>query len=738
MGFFSTKKVYVSSTAYNLAGDYDERVNYLKSSVLGAVVGARKASLSTTLTACYLNSSGCRLKNFQGWAKKHYFPVLGDVSANFYNPNKVDADVVKTEIEKTLNTSIQLQTTSIGLTDYTYWAEQRILVNRADQLETDWSIDYNDDTGVMTLTYTDGQVDTFTPSITKNEMYIYASYTTGKHNNDLDIFIYKRHSGNANLDAQFGNSSATNTFYPPIPFRLDNQFISETYMPELYEISKKAFKRATGTKYSKVADAIADNESLKDIDYAYAIFGVSLNTQDLTCRKYLYTFFNNIFETEKISTADFEEWQKECNQAGVNNSAWATWMKAQSDPLDPAYGTDPPDISAYPDVPSYDVHIQTSDLTKMNYNIQLQWAAIASTVGTGIKDSSHTVGDLWFTVNDTLDFSNIVYNGKSQIKVTRKVDHITLYWQKTATSWSAISIWGLSHHNRIYGKKSVDIDAVDALSDTDESGFIIPLEESTFKALSLLDATQMTTECCYIIFNCYKVVKKKWYQTGIFKIILFAAIIAVAVFTAGAGTIGLLGSNLAVGSALGLTGTTAVMVGALANTIAAIVAVKLITLASEKILGKTVGDFIATIISTVALQIGSAMASGESIGATFSHLATSDKIIAATDAVKGGMSVILQEQMKKVQKDTERLLANVQRQQEELNSKVESTFGVSEAIKPLDLTQDYNQLATEGMGNFLARTLMTASDVISFQQDNIHDMFDYNLSLPYVSSIYNQ
>ena len=413
-------------------------------------------------------------------------------------------------------------------------------------------------------------------------------------------------------------------------------------------------------------------------------------------------------------------------------------MKAQSNPLDSAYGTDPPDLSTYPDLPSYDVHIQTSKLNVINYNIQLQWSAIATSIGTGIKDSNHKVGELWFTINDTLDFSNIIYNGKNQIKVTRKVDHVTLYWQKTATSWTAISIWGLTHHNRIYGKKSVDIDAVDALKSSDESGFIIPLEESSFKSLPLLEATQMTTECCYIVFNCYKVVKKKWYQTGLFKVLFYAAMIAVAVFTAGAGTIGLLGTNLAVGTALGLTGTTAVMVGALANTIAAIVLTKVITLVSTKLLGKTVGNFIAAIVSTVAIQIGSAAASGQSIGQAFAHLTTADKIIAASDAVKSGVNLIMAEEMKKIQHKTEELLQKTQKQQEILNSKVDETFGVSEAIKPLDLTANYYQFASEGMENFLTRTLLTGSDVISFQEDNIHSMFEYNLDLPFVSSLYNQ
>ena len=72
----------------------------------------------------------------------------------------------------------------------------------------------------------------------------------------------------------------------------------------------------------------------------------------------------------------------------------------------------------------------------------------------------------------------------------------------------------------------MDISAKEALEDVEESGFIIPLHEGVYRAMGLKDSTQMATACSFMVFNCYQVVKKKWYQTGIFKIILVVILIS--------------------------------------------------------------------------------------------------------------------------------------------------------------------------------------------------------------------
>src|SRR5690606_25131092 len=124
------------------------------------------------------------------------------------------------------------------------------------------------------------------------------------------------------------------------------------------------------------------------------------------------------------------------------------------------------------------------------------------------------------------------------------------------------------HKNQIYGSKSVVTRAVNAINKKDEpSGFIILLHEDVYHSLSLKDRTQMANACAYLVFNYYEIYETSWWdEWG--PIVLIAVFIIVAVVvtvaTGGAG-IGILGSAEAIGAALGLTGTAALIVGATAN-----------------------------------------------------------------------------------------------------------------------------------------------------------------------------
>ena len=110
----------------------------------------------------------------------------------------------------------------------------------------------------------------------------------------LKVYIYKFESGNAVLDAMFATSSIGSQFLPVIPFRLNNQFISDTSPTVLYPLAKKALKKAIGAEYDDIETNIKDNANLGDIDYAYAVFGVSLNVKENACKKYIYKFFQTI------------------------------------------------------------------------------------------------------------------------------------------------------------------------------------------------------------------------------------------------------------------------------------------------------------------------------------------------------------------------------------------------------------------------------------------------------------
>lgn len=270
----------------------------------------------------------------------------------------------------------------------------------------------------------------------------------------------------------------------------------------------------------------------------------------------------------------------------------------------------------------------------LNFNIAISFSGISEFNGIGQGKVGARPGDCW-VVAGADDVFEYTYNGSmaellAHIAYIDPHGKVSVYRQETENTYVGFTISNLKHRNTIYKGKGVSIGSKDALDDSDESGFIIPLHEEIFKRMSLVNATQSAFGNTYLLINCYEVVKQKWYQTGAFKIVLIIVVIIISVFTYGAGAgagAGLLGTAASVGAALGFAGTMAIVVGTIANALAAMLLSKLIMVASTAIFGEKVGLIIGTIASIIALNVGTSMANGGSMATGFSNLTRADNLI---------------------------------------------------------------------------------------------------------------
>ena len=124
----------------------------------------------------------------------------------------------------------------------------------------------------------------------------------------------------------FATSTIGSQFLPVIPFRLNNQFISDTSPTVLYPLAKRALKKAIGAKYDDIETNIKDNANLGDIDYAYAVFGVSLNVKENACKKYIYKFFQTILEDpNQLESVSYAQYVLDFQAASASIAAWNVW-----------------------------------------------------------------------------------------------------------------------------------------------------------------------------------------------------------------------------------------------------------------------------------------------------------------------------------------------------------------------------------------------------------------------------
>ncbi|QDH84161.1 hypothetical protein Axy13_053 [Achromobacter phage vB_AxyP_19-32_Axy13] len=555
----------------------------------------------------------------------------------------------------------------------------------------------------------------------------------------LKVMIYKQNSGNPVLDPMFQSQQSGQRFYPFIPIKINNNWVGG----DLYKKTEKALKKATGGKMSKITKELKKNGDIGKIQYIYAVFGCSLNSPEDTAKEYIYRFFQMMLEATPPNPdyPTVAAWKAGYQKEYQKDLAWTAWYEQQQNNgggWGGQWGRPEPPKPSYPVMPSRSFRIVSS--TGMNYDMTIGWNMIEQTQGSGqlwagakvgqlrILDGGHESYPIVYTYTNGGDSGD----GRIQkILGNRTMEKIIIQWQSSKNQWKQIAVYGAYHNNRVYDGKSVGISSREALGDAEESGFIIPLHEDIYRSMSLVRSTQMATACNYLVLNSYKKVKKKWYQSGIFMIVVIVVVIVITVYTGGAGgaSAGLLGTNAAVGAALGFAGMAAIIVGAIANAVAAMILVNIITKASTMIFGEKLGLIIGTIASLIALQVGTAMANGQSMSTMMGTMMRADNLLKLTTAMGNGVAQYINAGNQDLIRKTEDMMQSYNKEMLGLQQKYQDDFGYgSGMLDPRNLT-DINTDITETRDSFLARTLMTGSDIADMSLGMITNFADMNLQL---------
>lgn len=539
------------------------------------------------------------------------------------------------------------------------------------------------------------------------------------------LFIYKLLSGIPAIDAAVHKTTPTEQYYPFIPARLDNKMVDEANFPDLYPIAKKAYKKATGGKYDTFIKKISENEKINDIDYVYCVFGVSANVIENACRVYMYKYLKALSDSQLYDTSHYTTWKGSMLSAASSNDLWKQWKDAQSHPLDPLYGTPEPAIGRFSSIPTNEVKISADGTgpENLNYDIRISWQSIEEETGTGLLAPGKKKGDIWWTSGGTEVFPTAL-KGNSR---TIAVDHMELNWQVSDTSWKKLNVIGMVHRNYIYKGKFVEIGLKAAVSDPEESGFIFPLHKQIYHETPLTHGTQMATACAFAVINCYVVKKTGFFGSFFFKVILFVVVIAISVYFPPAA--GLLGSNAAVGAALGFTGLAGLVVGAVANLVAASLLLKIIGAVAVIVFGDKLGAIIGAIAGFIAITVGAGMLGGQSFSTAISQLGTITNIMGLANAVGQGVQGYVQASISDMNKQLTTLQDEAKAKQAELKSLYAENIGYGRGQFNAMALTDYVPLTPERPSVFLARTQMVGSDNISMQMAFIRDFAKLTLAV---------
>lgn len=546
----------------------------------------------------------------------------------------------------------------------------------------------------------------------------------------LKTIIYKKGSGNAVFDAMFAPETANSTFLPFIPVRLDNEMIGPTLLPEVYALNKKALPRATGSEYDPLVQSLRVNSSLRDIDYGYITFGVALNTKEDSSKKYLYKFFQTMLLNAGGGVGEYNSWRSAWQIADQSQRNWLSWKNAQGEPSNPLFGAPEPNRIPYPAPWGNQLRVSSN---KMNYDMRVHWASLEEETFTGLAWEGAKQGQIRVVKGITTTYEQLIMSGGAATWETVEHDAVKITWQDGLNTYRTMSVTDLWHVNMIYKGKAVYTGGAEALNDPEESGFIIPMHEGIYKAMSLVDTSQMSMASGYMVFNCYKVVKQKWYQTSWFKIVLVIIVIVVTVITAGAGgaSAGLLGTAAGVGASLGFAGVTAIIVGTIANAVAAMLLTQILTMGATALFGDKVGTIIGAIASVVAVSVGSSMMSGQGVAVGFSNLSNAENILKLSVAAGNGLAAYVGAKTEEVLKQTQEVVKQYGHDSQAIMNAWEKNLGYGQvSIDPTVLTdssQKYDYIP-ESSSVFMSRTLLTGSEIAGMTNDMLSNFTRMTLS----------
>lgn len=491
MGLFGGRKIIVSSQAYNLLGDA-EPTNWTATTLAAASL-AGAPSLGEYFKDALFDDAGMRIRKFIKWTNgsSGYKDKFGVVSSAFYSDYRISAEAFQPLVQE----EIKSFESSIGEWDPGHYAEWWIQENHPELALKDYTVEENATQDAwqtfhtyLTITFPDEDpTKTKVFSFDENTMdleglFLYVKYTT---DSGTTVVYYQEHSGHPEYDALFGSrTKQEGTYSPPIPFRIDNKFLSDYEDDTLYHLAKRAFTKAVGqNKYKSFENQIKDNDSIDDVDFAYLVLGVNLNTKTQEGKEYLFKFFQNLYENQP---------------SGSKESSF---------------------------------FVSSNDNTNLSFNFIIEWSNSEHYYKSGSCIDGAKAGKYYLKTE--YDYETVMEEDGSDsgnmVPVTVVTGEHTLFcYQITDNSYEVYDYTGLNHINKVYKGKSVETSGKEALEDKDPSPFIVPLELNSWKELGLVKSNTLAQEVFQIIFNCYVSKKVRWYQSGFFQ---FALIVAAVVLT---------------------------------------------------------------------------------------------------------------------------------------------------------------------------------------------------------------
>lgn len=351
------------------------------------------------------------------------------------------------------------------------------------------------------------------PPLDMVEDYIQIAYTIESEPNKVQFWTYEVGSGvYPQLDEIINDPPPEvilGTFYPRIYFRRDKTPVNKDHFPDAYSTGTKVVK-AIGIEYDDILDAIHENPDIGDIEQAYLILGVPINSTNQTDLKYLYEFYDAIHKAGNIDPINDGGYTQRKTGA-VTGGLYSSELLNLFDRLFTSSS------SGMFGAPGLNFFMTDGYFT---YSISCQGIYKRRVIGNIGKIGEYSSSIGWF---EELKTSSIIdTEWKIQVPLIRFRKQISL------NVYEEIQVNNPTSIQNIRSKHFTN-----ASLDEDIENLLIPIDRNIARKFPLNKREELFSRGLHLVFNSFVQVKVKWYQQGWFKSILQIAAIAITIISFG-------------------------------------------------------------------------------------------------------------------------------------------------------------------------------------------------------------
>ena len=338
-----------------------------------------------------------------------------------------------------------------------------------------------------------------TRTIYENEPdFIQAAYLV---NGEVKFYTYQYLSGNLALDNNIDFDDGMGTYFPRLYLRIDKKDMVDSQDAK-YKAHTKKFCRALGLDLEditkQIKEGIGDNlGNTRDI-YISLVARPNQDMNDQIIAKYLYNYFEDLY---KASVKEYGDYKRRPISLDVSDN-----VASQS----------------------------------------VTCNGILKRVNTGVAKNKDNVllkkGEYCITRFLDLDTND---DGKlNAFAILKRGWAHSFIYQITDDKYISINVYNLESKANVKGHTAT------VSNDSDE--LFVPLDIRVVNELSQKDKEYLFHKCLHVQITLLKVTKVKWYQKGVFKIVLSVVGLAISILAPGPGTsLGVALINMAVGAAVG-------------------------------------------------------------------------------------------------------------------------------------------------------------------------------------------